>query len=94
MSRDGAHVEVGALSLLVGDGQARLARRDDPRRRLLNGPNIDTVLDATEPGATGDDGAARTLVVAIAAQVAMVLGATALAVFKPAGRLGGLRRAG
>ena len=61
---------------------------------FLNGPNIDTVLDATEPGATGDDGAARTLVVAIAAQVAMVLGATALAVFKPAGRLGGLRRAG
>lgn len=53
---------------------------------LVTGRSIDAMLDDTGPGGTGDDGAQWTLVIAVAAQLAMVVTANVLAVFKPAGR--------
>jgi hypothetical protein len=54
---------------------------------LLTGPSIDTMLGVTKPGFPGDDRAQWTLVAAVGGQIAMVLSATALAVFKPGGRV-------
>jgi hypothetical protein len=59
---------------------------------LLTGPSIDTVLDATEPAGHGNEGAQWTLVAAVGAQVAMLLTAIVLAVFKPGGHVPWPRR--
>lgn len=53
---------------------------------LPTGASIDAMLDATEPGGPGDDGAQWMLVAAVGAHAAMVLAAIFLAVFKPGGR--------
>jgi len=53
---------------------------------LVTGRSIDAMLDDTAPGGTGGDGAQWTLVIAVAAQLTMVVAANVLAVFKPAGR--------
>jgi membrane protease YdiL (CAAX protease family) len=52
---------------------------------LLTGPSIDTALEETAPGGAGGGEARWTLVGAVAAQIALVLSATVLAVFKPGG---------
>ncbi len=53
---------------------------------LVTGPSIDTMLDATGRGGTGEDDAQWTVVASLGAQLTMVLLAIVLAVFK----LGGL----
>jgi uncharacterized membrane protein len=53
---------------------------------LLTGPSIDTMLEATGPSGVDDDDAQWTLVAAVGSQIAMVLSANVLAVFKPGGR--------
>ena len=53
---------------------------------LVTRRGIDAMLDGTAPGGTGDHGAQWTLVASVAVQLGMVLTATVLAVFKPAGR--------
>jgi predicted integral membrane protein DUF2269 len=60
---------------------------------LLTGPSIDTMLGETRPGFPGDDAAQWTLVAAVGVQIAMVLSAIVLAVFKPGGRVPRLGRA-
>lgn len=51
---------------------------------FLSGPSIESAHDATGNG--GDDGARWVLVASVALQVALVLTANVLAVFKPGGR--------
>ncbi len=53
----------------------------------VTGAGIDTMLDVTEREAPAASGARWTLVVAAAAQGAMVLAASALSVFRPGGRI-------
>ena len=51
---------------------------------LVSGPSIESAREATESG--GDDGARWVLVASVSLQVAMLLAANVLAVFKPGGR--------
>jgi hypothetical protein len=50
---------------------------------MLIGPSIDTMLDVTEVDAPAESGTRWTLVVLAAAQVAFLLAAASLGVFKP-----------
>lgn len=59
---------------------------------LLTGPSIDTMLEDTGPGGPGDNDAQWALVAAVGSQIALVLSATVLAVFKPGGQRRWLRR--
>jgi hypothetical protein len=52
----------------------------------LTGPSIDTMLDFTERCDPSQSSARLTLIAAAAGQVAMLLAATILAVFKPGGQ--------
>jgi hypothetical protein len=52
---------------------------------LATGPRVDSLLDATAAGGSGGD-ERWGLVVSLACQVALVLAASVLAVFKPGGR--------
>jgi hypothetical protein len=59
---------------------------------LLTGPNIDGMVKATSPGRIGDDTAKWTVAAAVGSQIALILCATILAVFKPGGPRGAWRR--
>lgn len=53
---------------------------------LLNSTTVDTMLGVTASGGASEDSAQWTLVGSLCAQIAMLLAAIALAVFKPGGR--------
>jgi hypothetical protein len=54
---------------------------------FVNSRTTNTMIDATAPGGDGQDSAERILVGSVVLQLAMVLAAVVLAVFKPGGRI-------